>query len=144
MCQLHKTPLEDQTISFLLSLGQGVYVFKESPKSIQDVIGNVYWPGKYCSNRDKWEYLGGYVTTPRSIYGCGNCGARLFVHRVPFTLQKNLKTTNNRQNTLLLCWKKISLLPDEQLFIFVTSQSTKFRKEQMCLDNKTQEIMGDA
>ena len=46
-----------------------VYFFKESPKSVQDVIGDVYCPGKYCFNREKCESLDGYVTTPRSIYG---------------------------------------------------------------------------
>ena len=37
---------EEQTNSFFLSHGQGVYIFEESPKSIQDVIGDVYCPGK--------------------------------------------------------------------------------------------------
>ena len=42
-------------------------IFEESPKSIQDVSGDVFSPGKYCSNREKCESLGGYVTTLRSI-----------------------------------------------------------------------------
>ena len=37
--------------------------------------------------------LGGYVTTPRSIYACGKSGAWLFVHKVPFMLQELVKTT---------------------------------------------------
>ena len=53
--------------SFSLSFGQGVSIFEESPKSIQDVIGNVYCPGKYCSNSEKCESLSDYVRTPRSI-----------------------------------------------------------------------------
>ena len=36
-----------------LSLGQGVYNFEETPKSIQDIIGDVYCPGKYCFNRER-------------------------------------------------------------------------------------------
>ena len=75
VCQVRNNPFEDQTKSFFLSLGQGVYIFEESPKSVQDVIADVYGPGKYCSNREKCESLGGYVTTPRSIYACGKCGA---------------------------------------------------------------------
>ena len=75
VCQVRNIPFEDQTKSFLLSFGQGVYIFEESPKSIQDVTGDVYCPGKYCFNREKCESLDGYVTTPRSIYGCGKCGA---------------------------------------------------------------------
>ena len=76
-----------------LSLGQGVYSFEENTKSVQDVIGDVYCPGKYCLNREKCESIGGYVTTPRSIYGCGKCGACLFVRKVPFMLQEHVKTT---------------------------------------------------
>ena len=69
--QVRNISLEQQTNSFLLSFGQGVYIFEESPKSIQDVIGDVFCPGMYCFNREKCESIGGYVTTPRSIYGCG-------------------------------------------------------------------------
>ena len=53
----------------------------------------MYCPGKYCSNREKCESIGCYVTTPRSIYGSGKCGAWLFNHKVPFTLQEHVKTT---------------------------------------------------
>ena len=67
--------LKIKQILFFSSLGQGVYIFEGSPKSIQDVIGDVYCPGKYCSNRGKCESVGGYVTTPRSIYACGKFGA---------------------------------------------------------------------
>ena len=93
VCQVHNIIFEDQTKFFFLSLGQGVYIFQENPKSAQDVIGDVYCPGKYCSNREKSEPLGGYVTTPRSIYASGNCGAGLFVHKIPFMLQEHVKTT---------------------------------------------------
>ena len=93
VCQVRKIPFEDQTISFFLSLGQGVYIFEERPRSIQEVIGGVYCPGEFCLNREKCESVGGYVKTPRSIYGCGKCGAWLFVHKVPFTLQEHVKTT---------------------------------------------------
>ena len=93
VCHVRNIPFEDQRNSFFLSLGQGVYIFEENPKSIQDVIGDVYCPGKYCSNREKCESLGGYVTTPRSIYACGNCGAWLFVLKIPFLLQEHVKTT---------------------------------------------------
>ena len=70
-----------------------VYIFEERPKSIQEVIGDVYCPGRYCLNRENCDSIGGYVTTPRSTYGCEKCGARLFVHKVPFMLQELLKTT---------------------------------------------------
>ena len=75
VCQVRNISFEDQRNSFFLSLGPGVYIFEENPKSVQDIIGDVYCPGKYCLNREKCESIGVYVTTPRSIYGCGKCGA---------------------------------------------------------------------
>ena len=93
VCQVLNIPFEDQKNSFFLSFGAGVYIFEESVKTVQDVIGVVFCPGKYCLNRENCESIGGYVTTPRSIYGCGKCGAWLFVHKVPFTLQEHVKTT---------------------------------------------------
>ena len=89
VCQVRNVLFEDQTNSFFLSFGLGVYIFEESPKSIQDVIGDVYCPGKYCLNRENCESIGGYLTTPRSIHGCGKCGPWLCVHKVPFTLQES-------------------------------------------------------
>ena len=93
VCQVQNFPFEDQINFFFLSIGQGVYIFEDSPKSVQDVIGDVYCPSKYFSNRAKYESLGGYVTTPRSIYACGKCGAWLFVHIFLFVLQEHVKTT---------------------------------------------------
>ena len=106
VCQVRKIPFEDQTNSFFLSLGQGVYIFEESAKTIQDVIGDVYCPGKFCLNREKCESVGGYVTTPRSIYGCDICGAWLFVHKVPFTLQEHVKTTKTDKTRFFFAKKR--------------------------------------
>ena len=75
VCQVRNILFEDQRDSFSLSLGQGVYIFEGSPKSVQDVIEDVYCTGKFSSNREKCESLSGFVTTPRSNYGCGKCGA---------------------------------------------------------------------
>ena len=86
VCQVRNIPFEDQTNSFFLSLAAGVYIFEENPKSAQGVIGDVFCPGEYCLNRGKCKSIGGYVTTPGSIYGCDTWGAWLFVHKVPFTL----------------------------------------------------------
>ena len=93
LCQVRNIPFEEHLNSFFLSLGQGVYVFEATPKSIEDVIEDVYCPSKYCSNGEKCKPFDGYVTTPRSIYGCGKCGAKLFVHKIPFMLQEHVKTT---------------------------------------------------
>ena len=40
MCQVSNNLFEDQTYSFFLSVVQRVYIFEESPKSVQDVIGD--------------------------------------------------------------------------------------------------------
>ena len=109
--QVRNIPSEDQTNSFFLSFGQLVYILEESPKSIRDVFGDVYCPGKYCYNREKCKSLGGYVTTPRSIYGCGKCGARLFVHKVPFMLQEHVKTTKTDRPPFFSAQKKRSWYP---------------------------------
>ena len=108
VCQVRKILFEEQTNSFFLSLGQGVYIFEERAKSIQEVIGDVYCPGKYCFNREKCESIGGYVTTPKSVYGCGKCGAWLFVHKVPFKLQEHVKTTKTDKTRFFLAKKDVT------------------------------------
>ena len=89
---------------FLVAWPRGLH-FEENPKSVQDVIGDVYCPGKYCSNREKCESLGGYVRSPRSNYACGKCGAWLFVHKDPFMLQEHVKTTKTDKIRLSLLEK---------------------------------------
>ena len=37
VCQERKIPFEDQTKSFFVSIGRGLYIFEETPKSFQDV-----------------------------------------------------------------------------------------------------------
>ena len=97
--------LKIEQIPFSCRLVKG-FTFLKTPKSIQDVIGDVYCPGKYCSNREKCESLDGYVTTPRSIYGCGKCGAWLFVHKVPFMLQEHVKTTKTDKTQFFFAKKR--------------------------------------
>ena len=98
MFQVRIIRSEDQIISFFLTFGRGVYIFEESPISIQDVIGDVFCPRKYCFNREECEYFDGHVKTPRSVCACGRCGTRLFVQKGPFTLQAQVMSTKNRQN----------------------------------------------
>ena len=102
VCQVRNIPFENQTNSFFLSLGQGVCIFEESPKSIQDSIGDVYCPGKCCSSKEKCESLEGYVTIPRTIYSYGKCGVLLFVDKAPFMLQEHVKTTKT-DKTRIFC-----------------------------------------
>ena len=108
LCQVREIFFEEQINSLFLPLGQGVYIFEESPKSIQDVIGDVYCPDKSCLNREKCKSIGGYVTTPRSIYGCDNYGAWLFVQKVPFTLQEHVKTTTTDKTCFFFAKKDVT------------------------------------
>ena len=117
VCQVRSIPFEHQRNSFLLSLGQGLYILEENPKSVQDVLGDVYCPGKYCSNREKCESLGGYVTTPRSVYACGKCGAWLFVHKVPFTLQEHVKTTKTDKTRVFFARKIRTWYPTNNYYL---------------------------
>ena len=105
VCQVRNLTFDDRTNSFFLYLGQGVYIFEETPKSIQDVNGDVYCPSEYCLNRKKCKSIAGYVTTPRPIYGCDKCGAWLFVHRVLFKLQEHVKTTKTDKTRFLMAKK---------------------------------------
>ena len=106
MCQVRNISFEDQINSFFLSLGPGVYIFEQSPKSIQDVIGDVFCPGEYCLNREKSKSICGFVTTPRSIYGCDISGAWLFVHKIPFKLQEHVKTTKTDKTRFFFAKKR--------------------------------------
>ena len=117
VCQVRNIPFEDQRNSFFLSLGQGVYIFEENPKSVQDVIGDVYCPFKYCLNRRKCESIGGYITTPRSIYACGKCGAWLFVHQVPFMLQEHVKTTQTDKTRFFFAKKRWTWCPTNNYYL---------------------------
>ena len=114
MCQVRNILFEDQRNSFFWSFGRGIYIFEENPKSIQDVIGDAYCLGEYCLNREKCESIGGYVTTPRSIYGWGKCGVWLFVHKAPFTLQEHVKTTKT-DKTCFLFGKKNELVTGQTI-----------------------------
>ena len=117
VCQMGNIRFEEQTYSFFLSLGQGVYIFEERPKSVQDVIGDVYCPGKYCSNREKCESIGGYVTTPISFYGCGKCEAWLFVNKVPFMLQEHVKTTQTDKTRFSFAKKRRTWYPTNNYYL---------------------------
>ena len=117
VCQVRNNPFEEQPNSFFLSPGQGVYNFEESLKSVQDFIGDVYCPGKYCSNREKCASLGGYVTTPRSIYAWGKCGAWLFAHKVPFMLQEHVKTTETDKTRFFFAKKRWTWYPTNNYYL---------------------------
>ena len=139
VCQVRNILFEEQINSFFLSLGPGVNIFEERPKSVQEVIGDVYCPGEFCLNREKCNSIVGYVTTPRSIYGCDNCGPWLFVHKSPLKLQEHVKTTKTDKTRFFFAKK---MLADRQIINYVLFQSTKYGKKE-CVDFIVRETIGD-
>ena len=103
VCQVRNISFEEQTNSFFLSLGQGVYIFEESPKSIHDVIGDVYCPGEFCLNREKCESIGGYVTNSEINLWLWKLWSLVVCSQSSFYVTKTRKNDKNRQNTLFLC-----------------------------------------
>ena len=128
VCQVCNTPFEDETNSFLLSFGQRVYTFRESPKSVLDVIGDVYCAGKYFSNREKCESLGDFVTTPRSIHGCGKRGAWLFVHKVPLMLQEHVKMTKTDKARFFYARKSWTWYPTNNYYLMSHFNQTNMER----------------
>ena len=98
--------LKIKQIPFSCRLVKGFTFLQETLKSVQDVIGDVYCPGKYFSNIEKCASLDGYVTFRRSIYGCGKCGAWLFVLKVPFVLQEHVKTSKTDKTRFFVAKKR--------------------------------------
>ena len=80
--------------------------FEESPKT------RCYWrcvlSWQVLSQQREMRIIGGYVTTPRSIFGCGKCRAWLFVHKVPFTLQEQVKTTKTDKTRFFFAKKDVT------------------------------------
>ena len=136
VCQVRNIPFEDQTNSFLLSFGAGVYIFEESTKTIQDVIGDVHCPGKFCLNREKCESIGGYVTIMVVESVEPGCLFTKFLLRYKST-QRRQKQTKHAFSL------QEKLLHDKQLFNKVQFQSTKYRNEELCVDIKVREAIGD-
>ena len=64
----------------------------------------------------------------------------MFVHKGLLTLQENVKTTKTDKTRFFFAKK---MLPDKQLLPNVPFQSIKFRKKELCADNKVQESIGD-
>ena len=71
----------------------------------------------FCSNREKCGSLGGYVTTPRSIYACGKCGAWLFVHKVLYMLKEHAKTTKTDKTRVFFARKTRTWYPTNNYYL---------------------------
>ena len=60
-----------------------------------------------------------------------------------FHVTRARKDDKNRQNTLLLCFKKMNLVLNKQLLLNDPFQSTIYGKKEVCVDNKVQETIED-
>ena len=97
---------------------------------------------KYFFNREECESFDGYVTTPRSIYGCGKCAPGCSFTKLTSCFRSTIDD-RNRQNALFLCLKKMNLVPNKQLLSNIPIQPAKYRKKDLCVDNKVQEPIED-
>ena len=64
----------------------------------------------------------------------------MFVHKVPFKLQEQVKTTIKYKTRFFFAKK---MLPDIKFLLNAPFQSTKYRKKELCVDNKVRETVGD-
>ena len=85
-------------------------------------------------------------------WSCNNSEIHLWLWKVwclvvcsqsSFRITRARKEDKNRQNTFCLCQKKMNLVPNKQLLLNVPFQSTKYRKKELCVDNKVRETIGD-
>ena len=84
--------LKIKQIPFSCRLVKGFTFLKRIQNQIKMSMVMCIVPVSIAST-EKCKSIGGYVLTPRSIYGFDNCGAWLFNHNVRFTLQEHVKTT---------------------------------------------------
>ena len=57
-------------------------------------------------------------------------------------LQERVKTTQT-DKTRFFPLKEMNLVPNKQLLLNVPFESTKYKKKELCVDNKVQETIGD-
>ena len=122
-----------------MTFGHGDYIFEESPKSIQVVIGVFCYLDQYCLNREKCESTDGYLTTPRSIHGGGTRGAWFFVHKVAFALQQHVKTTKANKTRFLFA-KKDELVTRKTIVHYCSiSINQIYKKRVVCGQQSTRD-----
>ena len=63
--------------------------------------------------------------------------------QVPFMLQEHVKPTKTDKTRFFFSKKKMNLVPNKQLLLNVPLQLTKYRKKELCVDNKVRETIGD-
>ena len=75
--------LKMKQIPFCCRLVKGFISLKRAQNQFMMILEMCSVLASIVSTERNASLLTGYVTSPRSIYGCGRCGAWLFVHNVP-------------------------------------------------------------
>ena len=68
-CQGRNVAFDEQSTPFFLKCGHGIYVFEDTQYSIQDNIGDVFCPERYCS-RQKCVYIHTWKENDENCYEC--------------------------------------------------------------------------
>ena len=120
--------------------------------------GLYFWREPKISSRCRWRCLLSWevLSQQRDMricwWLCNNSEIHLWLWKVwclvvcsqsSFCITRARKDNKNRQNTFFLCQKKMDLVPNKQLLLNVPFQSTKYRKKELCVDNKVRETIGD-
>ena len=58
-------------------------------------------------------------------------------------LREHVKTTKTDKTRFFFAKRKMNLVPNKQLLPNVPFQATKYRKKELCVDNKVRETIGD-
>ena len=90
---------------FLIAWSRGLQFWRES-KSKSRSHWRCVLSRWVLSNREIHKSIDVYVTSPRSTYGCDNCGAWLFVQKVLFTLEEHVKTTKTDKTRFFFAKKR--------------------------------------
>ena len=79
-------------VLFIVSLSGGLHFWRE-PKNSSRCYWRCLLSWQVLFQQREMRIYWWWCNTPRSSSACGNCGAWLFVHKVPFMLQEHVKTT---------------------------------------------------
>ena len=105
LCQVRNILLKNKKTPFSCRFVKEFTFLKRDQSQFQKLLELSIVLESFVST-EKCESFDGYVTTPRSISGCGKCGAWLFVHKVPFKLQEHVKTTKTDKTRFFFARKR--------------------------------------
>ena len=127
VCHVRKILFKDQNKSFFLSFWSGGLHFWRESK----VNSRWYWRGVLSCQ---------VLFQQREMRNCWRLC--LFVHKVLFTLQEHVNTTKTDKKRFFFATKRWIWYPTK-LLVIVAFPSSKYRKKELCGDNKIQETIGN-